>query len=1483
MRKLLVGLIFAAILTFPTVSIAQTNVFSASPQIGITITGTKSTETNSSLPSQGLVAWYPFYGSTQDVSGNGNNAVNYGAALTTDRFLNTNSAYLFNGAAYMAMPDVFSDTVSGFTFSVWITRSVKDSNNHIILYKGTKKGEAALNISNGQVGFGVNLFVPGTSFSTQNWYSTNITDTLRTNVYYHLVGRYTKGQKVELFINGSLASFVVVPTLNLLADPNGVISAIGAHGHPSIRPTTYWNGIIDDIRIYSRTLSDAEIALLYQEPNNTSPSAPQNLIAVAGNAQVALKWSKNTEADFLKYLIYMGLDSTNLSLKDSTSASVTDTTRIIARLTIGTTYYFRVSALDFARMESPKSFAASGLTIAVPPQNLAATVGNTQVTLKWCKSTDANILKYRIYMGTDSTNLSLKDSTSASITDTTKIITGLTNGIIYYFSVSTLNTVRGESPKSFAVSGNPSAVPPQNLVATVGNAQVILKWNKSTDVNFLKYLIYMGTDSTNLSLKDSTSASSMDTTKIIIGLTNGANYYFRVSILYTVRVESPKSFAVSGIPNAVPPQNLTITAGNGQVALKWSKCTDANILKYLLYLGTDSTNLSLKDSTSASITDTIKVITGLTNATKYYFRVSTLNTVRGESPKSFSVFVTPSASIGLPIPLGLGALYSFNGNAQDISGNGNDGTNFGATPTVDRFQNANSAYLFNGAAYIAIPDVFSSTISAFTFSVWINRSVKDNNNHVILYKGTKNGEAAISITSGQLGFGVNLYVPGTSPSTQNWYSANITDTLRTNVYYHLVGRYTKGQKVELYINGTLVSSVVAANLNLVADPNGVISSIGAHGHPTIRTTTYWNGIIDDIRIYSRALSDAEIAVLTQENGWNIAPLAPQNLATSVGNGQVTLKWSKNMEADFLKYRIYMGTDSLNLLLKDSTSAFITDTSKVITGLTNGIKYYFRVSALDSARLESPKSFAVSGIPNAIVIKMDTAYVSTTGANITVFLTVQNFANIGSITLKIGYSNTTLTYVGLDTPPTGTLDNTTQGNILIGWQNILLLSKNNGDRLLGLKFTYNGGLGIGVVSSLSFVVSSCEITDALGASLSVSYIDGGVKFITGVKLSGIVQYYGANKTPISNAVVTLTPISGVGRSKVSGADGTYSFDSLNTGQYTLTVSKTGTWGGVTGGDALLVARHAAGLSLLTDTPLLAADANASGSITGGDALLILRRAVGLDQTFAAGDWVFSPQTATVSGTNVTANISGLAMGDVNASYVPSSGTVFAKSNGFISLNPDGIKNVAPVGTFEIPIHGTSDMSLGAVSLRINFPSEIVDFKGATSQLPGFVCYADERSITIGWIDLSGKTPFQFILNEPLVSLKFSPKVNSSTVAIAIDSWSELADAQGGLIPNAKLTAPTVEISDHPTTFALGQNYPNPFNPSTIIAYELPKDMKVSIKVFNALGQQVMTLVDGLQTAGHHEVTCEIKIFPSGIYFYQMTAESFSQTKKMIVMK
>jgi hypothetical protein len=213
------------------------------------------------------------------------------------------------------------------------------------------------------------------------------------------------------------------------------------------------------------------------------------------------------------------------------------------------------------------------------------------------------------------------------------------------------------------------------------------------------------------------------------------------------------------------------------------------------------------------------------------------------------------------------AWYPFNGNANDSSGNGNNGTINGATLTTDRFANSNSAYLFNGSASISIPELFPASCAAFTFAVWVMKDFTDINTHQILYKGLDQGEASLCITNlnnyAVVGFGVNLETG--IYGAQNWYFVNYPDTLKINTYYFIVGRYIKGQKVELLINGRSVGSSAVPDLPLTQWPTHSYSAIGVH--TTFPTTTGWKGAIDDVRVYNRALSDEEIQSLYHERGW----------------------------------------------------------------------------------------------------------------------------------------------------------------------------------------------------------------------------------------------------------------------------------------------------------------------------------------------------------------------------------------------------------------------------------------------------------------------------------------------------------------------------------------------------------------------------------------------------------------------------------------
>jgi GH35 family endo-1,4-beta-xylanase len=87
----------------------------------------------------------------------------------------------------------------------------------------------------------------------------------------------------------------------------------------------------------------------------------------------------------------------------------------------------------------------------------------------------------------------------------------------------------------------------------------------------------------------------------------------------------------------------------------------------------------------------------------------------------------------------------------------------------------------------------------------------------------------------------------------------------------------------------------------------------------------------------------------------------------------------------------------------------------------------------------------------------------------------------------------------------------------------------------------------------------------------------------------------------------------------------------------------------------------------------------------------------------------------------------------------------------------------------------------------------------------------------------------------------------------------------------------------TEFRLAQNYPNPFNPTTIIRFEIPHNSYASIKIFNSLGQLVVTLIDNVIASGEHSVEWNALNVPSGIYFYRLQTEKYSETKKLLLLK
>lgn len=298
------------------------------------------------VPSQGLEAWWSFSGNTNDLSGNGNNFTNTGAAaLTTDRDGNANSAYNFNGVdQYLIVnsPSFSFAESDSFTVSFWTQKASNQYGIAVMQSSGTSGNFIWLfqSSATGVLNFGTNK--QGSAWSWAN-------SAYSVNQWEHFLGTYANGT-MKIYKNGQ---YVTSATFGNTGSIKAALPLRIGRSHGG----NYYAGKIDDLGIWSRVLSQAEITDLYLGCNVALSSQPQNETVGVGTA---VSFGIGTASTGINYQWQIDSSGTFLPLSNNATFQgvSTDTLSILSTSFAMDTYKFRC-VLDDGGSCSDTSNAAS--------------------------------------------------------------------------------------------------------------------------------------------------------------------------------------------------------------------------------------------------------------------------------------------------------------------------------------------------------------------------------------------------------------------------------------------------------------------------------------------------------------------------------------------------------------------------------------------------------------------------------------------------------------------------------------------------------------------------------------------------------------------------------------------------------------------------------------------------------------------------------------------------------------------------------------------------------------------------------------------------------------------------------------------------------------------------------------------------------------------------------------------------------------------
>ena len=634
------------------------------------------------------------------------------------------------------------------------------------------------------------------------------------------------------------------------------------------------------------------------------------------------------------------------------------------------------------------SQAVSVLTggVAPPPPNgapyaasgLTATATNNQVSLSWTAGSGAT--SYNLYRAAESGYESFIAPVATGLTNPSYTDTNLNNGTTYYYQVVAVNSSgsSGFSPEAHATTTGVNPDPAQFNFETDSQgwdasgsqlAGVATATAQHFAGNQSLAVIFNGTDAGTSSVTVGDVAGTVGTTITFhVWIPSGSQvtsiqpylqdynwawtsgYYGSLTsnawntITLTVPQTATAPLKLLGLQfstaaawsgtcyidsiswNALSPPSaptgLAAVVGDGKVTLTWSASSTAN--NYFVKRSTTSGSgyATISTDTSLSFTDT-----GLVNGTPYYYVVAASN-ANGVSSNSVEVSATPSE---------MRARYAFEGNAQDSSGNGFHGT-AGALTYVAGKVGAQAAQFNGSSSYVSIP---RSVTDDFTVAMWVKTTDTTGTAGDQWWsgKGLVDGEVpgggsdwGTSIVNGKFVLGVGAWNGDVTLAS----SVNIND----GAWHHVAAtRNNTNGAMQVYVDGVLRGSGTGPTGSRTYPASLCIGSL-------LPGYNFLNGTLDDVRLYDRILTLAEIAAIV-----GTLPSAPTGIsATQTSVNQATVSWLPSATANSYNVKRYGASGGPYTTITTNVTA----TSYLDSGLSVGTPYYYVVSGLNTAG-EGPNS------------------------------------------------------------------------------------------------------------------------------------------------------------------------------------------------------------------------------------------------------------------------------------------------------------------------------------------------------------------------------------------------------------------------------------------------------------------------------------------------------------------------------------------------